>query len=122
MQWHCNPPLKDRRAYGQKLKALFKKMITALEKRKLDILDREYACEEDDDLLFLKSLLLHIKYLPHTRKLCLHSTFQDLLIHELEQVENSSRLSSAYSTDVSNLNHQPEDLPCHEWNNYKSSI
>jgi hypothetical protein len=67
-------------------------------------------------------MLLHIKSLPRTRKLRLRSTFQDLLIQELEQVENTSRLSSAYSAEVSNLNHQPEDLPCHEWNNYVSSI
>jgi hypothetical protein len=96
--------------------------IIALEKRKLDILDRECAREEDDDLLFLKSLLPHIKSLPRTRNLRLRSTFQDLLIQGLEQVENSSRLSSAYSADVTSLNHRPEDLPCHEWNNYMSSI
>jgi hypothetical protein len=91
--------------------------IIALEKRKLDILDTECARAECacDLLLFLKSLLPHIKSLPRTTKLCLRSTFQDLLIQELEQVKNSSRLSSDYSPDVSNLNHQPEDLPCHGW-------
>jgi hypothetical protein len=54
MQWHCNPPPEERRDYGQKVESLIAKneAIIALEKRTLDILDRECASEEDDDCYF----------------------------------------------------------------------
>jgi hypothetical protein len=43
--------------------------IIALEKRKVDILGKEERVKEDDDLMYecFKSLVLHMKCLPHIR-------------------------------------------------------
>jgi hypothetical protein len=55
---------------------IFKKNdeIIALEKRKLDILGKERTVKEDDDLTYecFKSLLPHMKCLPHIRRPRLH--------------------------------------------------
>jgi len=72
--------------------------VIDLEHKKPARMDRERAAEEDDDLLYLKSLLPHIKSLPRIRRLRLRSKFQELVIQELEEMESSTR---AYSARVS---------------------
>lgn len=66
-----------------------------LGKKKPANMDREKAAEDDDDLLYLKSLLPHIKSLPRIRRLRLRSKFQELVIQELEELESSTRVHSA---------------------------
>jgi hypothetical protein len=67
--------------------------LAAFETKKLEILDKKEAAETDDDLLHLKSLLPHIKSLPRMRIIHLCLKFQELIIQELEEMENSARLS-----------------------------
>jgi len=69
--------------------------VIDLEQKKPASMDRERAPEEDDDLLYLKSLLPHIKSLPRIRRLRLRSKFQELVIQELEEMESSTRVHSA---------------------------
>lgn len=69
--------------------------IIDLEKKKPASMDKERVGEEDDDLLYLKSLLPHIKSLPRIRRLRLRSKFQELIIQEVEQMESSTRDHSA---------------------------
>jgi len=69
--------------------------VIDLEKKKPASMYRERAAEEDDDLLYLKSLLPHIKSLPRIRRLRLRSKFQELVIQELEELEGSTRVHSA---------------------------
>jgi len=67
-------------------------------------------------IIFEKPTAAH-KVSSTYRKALLWSKFQDLIIQELKEMENSSCLSSAY---VSNMNPQPEGLTSHEQNNYES--
>jgi len=69
--------------------------VINLEQKNPASMDTERAAEEDDDLLYLKSLLPHIKSLPRIRRLRLRSKFQELVIQELEELENSTRAHSA---------------------------
>ena len=68
--------------------------VIGLEK-KPESVDKGRAAEEDDDLLYLKSLLPHIRSLPRIRRLRLRSKFQELIIQELEEMENCTRAHSA---------------------------
>lgn len=69
--------------------------VIDLEKNKPASTDKERTAEEDDDLLYLKSLLPHIKSLPRIRRLRLRSKFQELVIQELEELESLTRVHSA---------------------------
>lgn len=69
--------------------------VIDLEHKKPASMERERPAQEDDDLLYLKSLLPHIKSLPRIRRLRLRSKFQELVIQELEEMESSTRVHSA---------------------------
>lgn len=69
--------------------------VIDLEKKKPASTERERGDQDDDDLLYLKSLLPHIKSLPRIRRLRLRSKFQELVIQELEELEGSTRVHSA---------------------------
>jgi hypothetical protein len=70
-------------------------VIIHLDKKKPASMDKERPDEEDDDLLYLKSLLPYIKSLPRITRLRLRSKFQELIIQELEEMETSTRAHSA---------------------------
>jgi hypothetical protein len=59
-----------------------------LEKRKLELLGKDSEREEDEDLLFLKSLLPDIKSLPRWRKRRLRLKIHQLVIQEMEEAES----------------------------------
>lgn len=61
--------------------------IIAIEKQKLEILEREQNLTDDDDLCFFKSLLPHMKKLPSTTKLRIRSKMQELVLTELEALD-----------------------------------
>lgn len=68
--------------------------LLAIEKKKLEILERESIKEKSDDLLFFVSLLpYYIETIPLRRKLRLRSKIQDLILAEMEAVENNIQQS-----------------------------
>jgi hypothetical protein len=74
--------------------------VILIEKRKLELLEKDMEREEDDDLLFLKSLLPDIKSLPRWRKRRLRLKFQELVINEVEEAEGQFTCISATASDV----------------------
>ncbi|RZF40899.1 hypothetical protein LSTR_LSTR015055 [Laodelphax striatellus] len=53
------------------------------EKRKLDLLEKRNLQEDNDDLLFFKSLLPYMKKISSTKKLKLRSVIQDAILEQL---------------------------------------
>lgn len=62
-----------------------------IEKKKLEILERESIKEKNDDLLFFQSLLPYMENIPLRRKLRLRSQIQELILAEIETVENNAQ-------------------------------
>lgn len=67
--------------------------LLVIEKKKLEILERESIKEKSDDLLFFESLLPYMENIPLRRKLRLRSKIQDLILAEIEAVENNIQQS-----------------------------
>lgn len=67
--------------------------LLEIEKKKLEILQRESIKEKSDDLLFFESLLPYMENIPLRRKLRLRSKIQDLILTEIEAVEDNIQQS-----------------------------
>lgn len=82
--------------------------LLAIEKKKLEILERESIKEKSDDLLFFESLLPYMETIPLRRKLRLRSKIQDLILAEMEAVENNIQQSvpSVMHIPVPKINNQ----------------
>lgn len=89
--------------------------LIALEKKKIEILEKDAKEEDDDDLLFLKSLLPHIKSFPVIRKLRLRSKIQDLVLKEMEEMENIGTTVTQERVQQSSSSLEPIS-----WNTYIS--
>lgn len=63
------------------------KILLEIEKKRLEILEKECAREKSDDLLFFESLLPYMKDIPPARKLRIRSKIQELILTEIESVE-----------------------------------
>lgn len=97
--------------------------LIALERKKIEILEKDANVEDDDDLLFFKSLLPHIKSLPVIKKLRLRSKIQELVLREIEEVanieSNQTRVTSFLSRPT--LPQRPSSLePPTQWNSFLS--
>ncbi|XP_023704524.2 uncharacterized protein LOC111862911 [Cryptotermes secundus] len=64
--------------------------LLSVEKMKLDLLVKEAEREEDDDLLFFKSLLPDMKTLPPWRKRRLRLKIHELVVGEIEDNERQN--------------------------------
>lgn len=81
--------------------------LLEIEKKKLEILQRESIKEKSDDLLFFESLLPYMANIPLRRKLWLRSKIQDLILAEIEAVENNIQQSvPVINIPVPNVNTQ----------------
>lgn len=87
----------------------FRRQLLELEHTKLQLLTQEEA--EDDDLLFLKSLLADMKSLPRHRKMYVKLQFQQLLYAEV-----CSSMSSACGP--SEVEQGPSGSSSHQLDNY----
>ena len=67
--------------------------LLEIEKKKLEILQRESIKEKSDDLLFFESLLPYMENIPLRRKLRLRSKIQELILVEIEAIENNIQQS-----------------------------
>lgn len=67
--------------------------LLEIEKKKLEILQRESIKEKSDDLLFFESLLPFMENVPLRRKLRLRSKIQDLILTEIEDIEDNIQQS-----------------------------
>ena len=66
---------------------LYTNSMRRIENKKIDVAEKNSQPEEDDDLLFLKSLLPQIKLLSLTKKLEIRLKFQDILYKEMVDFE-----------------------------------
>jgi hypothetical protein len=62
--------------------------MISLENRKLEWLVKHEE-ENDEDLNFFRSLVLHMKQLPPTRKLFLRSQFQNMVADDVTALQNN---------------------------------
>lgn len=69
---------------------MHRKLLIQLENRRLELLERSIRMEEDDDLLFLRSLLPLVKSLPESRKIRMRIKFQEILSKELEDLNQKA--------------------------------
>lgn len=81
--------------------------LIEIEKKKLEILERESIKEKNDDLLFFESLLPYMENIPLRRKLRLRSKIQELILAEIEAVENNvQQFVPVMHTPAPNINTQ----------------
>lgn len=100
-------PLNTQKAKKKKLTSSFSQrdeQLLDLERKKIEILQKESEKEVSDDALFFQSLLPFMKKLPLLRKLRVRSKIQDLIINELEKLEiaeNSKKSAEISESHVS---------------------
>lgn len=66
--------------------------LIAIEKQKLELLQKDMCEEKDDDLMFLKSLLPDLKSLPRSRNRLVRLKFQEIMYNEIEALEERANV------------------------------
>lgn len=98
--------------------------LLEIEKKKLEILERESIKEKSGGLLFFESLLPYLENIPLRRKLRLKSKIQDLILVEIEAVENNIQQSvpSVMNIPVPNINTQQSVYVLHVQNSSQQNL
>lgn len=92
----------QRQALKKKGADLYRQSMLELEAKKLKLLERDLTEDEDDDLLFFKSMLKDFKSLPRERRMLLKIKFQEMLYKEITGASVADGLSQQhYSTSPS---------------------
>lgn len=68
-----------------------RKLMIQLENRRLELLERSARMEEDDDLLFFRSLLPLLKTLPESRRMWMRLKFQELVCNEIQEHNQNTK-------------------------------
>lgn len=97
--------------------------LLEIEKKKLEILERETIKEKNDDLLFFESLLPYMENIPLRRKLRLRSQIQELILVEMEAVENNIQQSvPVVHIPEPDINTDAVEYELHFQNSYEENV
>ncbi|XP_068081361.1 ankyrin-3 isoform X1 [Anabrus simplex] len=77
--------------------------LIAIEKQKLEFLQKDIAEEKDDDLMFLKSLLPDLKSLPRSCNRAVRLKFQEIICSEIDALERQPHSFAPKPTEGTNI-------------------
>lgn len=93
----CEPPqehsLKNITQMSKEPQEKLKKIIKYTGNKRLNGLEKNTMMDEDDDLLFLKSLLPQIKMLSLSKKMGIRFKFLEIILREIEDFERSNGIN-----------------------------